>query len=628
MESSAGYGSGSLLLVVDDGLLEVAERNTALTQNTCTQPLWDDKRRLVVHFLCAGVVLQTIVCLIPAIITLGAVPGPESLLFSSPPKVPLVINSTKLLLEHFSPSELETQKKICKDSMQCVQDSLASGISDLGQQTLDAQTQFRNLALIYGNMPPIVTEPTVIQGKVNSQVSIQIVAQDPNSDPITYSLLFPRPPGANVGSGDGSLTWTPLSTQPVQLTVKVSDKQTSSLFTPILRVCNCLNGGTCLYDSIAESHLQGKFQLVGCLCMKGYSGKFCENTTDVCQGKPCFRGVQCHLTSIPDQFTCGECPDSTVSNGKEGYKCFEYDMCSPPYPFPCHKDADCRNTKLSYSCSCKSGFNGDGHNCTDVDECAALNACENAKYECLNKHGSFECLCRYKNSKNNDGCGNSTNPPGYNMFNISIVWRNERTDGRKQLDEILTKGFANKFYNISKGNASKPEVEEYRVAVSSDTPHWYIQDYLARVSTFYDIKTVAVDDLDECKAKEAGCDTYAMCINTYGGYRCVCDDTANLDGSQSCIYERSETRDSNVNLIVSLVLGIGIPLLLLLLLVLLVYCCCRKKTVTGDLPHLLPDHIQQQFNPPPFNYADPALQYISHCSPRVLDNVTPRQRLR
>lgn len=61
--------------------------------------------------------------------------------------------------------------------------------------------------------------------------------------------------------GDGYLTWTPLSTQPVQLTIKVSDKLTSSLFTPILRVCNCLNGGTCQFHSIATNHQQGLFQV-------------------------------------------------------------------------------------------------------------------------------------------------------------------------------------------------------------------------------------------------------------------------------------------------------------------------------------------------------------------------------
>lgn len=53
-----------------------------------------------------------------------------------------------------------------------------------------------------GNMPPIVTEPTVIRCKVNSTVNIKFVAQDPNGDPITYSLLYPRPPGASISSGE------------------------------------------------------------------------------------------------------------------------------------------------------------------------------------------------------------------------------------------------------------------------------------------------------------------------------------------------------------------------------------------------------------------------------------------
>ncbi|XP_016519079.1 mucin-like protein isoform X2 [Poecilia formosa] len=552
-----------------------------------------------------------------------AVPNPENLLVSSSQNVPLALDSTAPLLQSLSPAELEAQMRLCKNSVECVEDSVVSGIPDLGQQTLEAQTQFRSLALLFGNMPPVVTEPAVIHTKVNSQVSVQIVAQDPNGDPITYSLLFPWPPEARVGSVNGYLTWTPRSTQPSQLTVKVSDGQTGSLFTPVLRVCNCLNGGTCLYDSVAENHLQGKFQVVGCLCPKGYSGAFCGNTTNACRGKPCFRGVQCDPKSGPDQFSCGDCPDNTVSNDKQGYKCFEYDMCSPPFPFPCHQDAECLSTKLSYSCTCKTGFSGDGHNCTDMDECAKFMPCKNAKYECVNKRGSYDCKCRYE-----DGCGNSTNPPGYNMFNLTMSWTDEKTDGLKQLDDILAKGFTNKFYNISQKAASVLGMEEYRLAVSSDTPHWYIQDYLIKVSRYYGINSVQVDDLDECKAKEAGCVSAAVCTNTYGGYMCVCNGTV-VDGGQSCITaERSVKSEPNVDLILGLVLGIGIPLLLLLLLAVLLCLCCCKKTVTGDLPHLMPDHIQQQYNPPPFNYADPALQYMSHCSPRILDNITPRQRPR
>jgi len=153
-------------------------------------------------------------------------------------------------------------------------------------------------------MPPIVTEPTLIRCQVNSKVSIQILAQDPNGDLVTYSLRHPRPARSSIGSsetlvhfslkslwynscfylkrrktvrplkhpspcwdltlsapGDGFLTWTPLTTQPVQLTIRVSDELSSSLFTPILRICNCLNGGSCQYDSITENHHQGMFQV-------------------------------------------------------------------------------------------------------------------------------------------------------------------------------------------------------------------------------------------------------------------------------------------------------------------------------------------------------------------------------
>uniref|UniRef100_A0A3Q1EUP3 Si:ch73-105b23.6 n=1 Tax=Acanthochromis polyacanthus TaxID=80966 RepID=A0A3Q1EUP3_9TELE len=478
----------------------------------------------------------------------SAVPGPESLLFSSPPREPLEHVSTGKLLETVSPTEVEELRRTCERSEECVFDILASGLADLGQKTLDAQKQFEKLSQIY----------------------------------------------------DGYLTWTPLSTQPVQLNIQVSDKLTSSLFTPILRVCNCLNGGTCQYDSIAESHQQGKFQVVGCLCPKGFSGTFCGNTTDICRGKPCFRGVQCQSESEPGQFTCGMCPGTTISIGKEGYKCFKH-MCASPFPFPCHKDyAECSSTKYNYTCTCKPGFAGDGQNCT-IDECAALMACENAKYECKNTPGSFECVCRYQNTKNTEQC--------YNLFNVSVTWSENSADGLKQLDDILRKGFKNKYYNITKtgpGQGSRPD--EYRIAVSSDTPHWYIMDYMTRASRYY--------GLDECKAKEVACVHPAQCKNTYGGYRCVCNGTADVEKTQSCL------------IVLGLVLGIGIPLfLLLLLLVLACFCCYCKRTVTG-LPHMMPDYINVQHNPPPFNYSDPALHYMTHSSPRIIDNITPRHHYR
>ncbi|XP_061646281.1 mucin-like protein [Phyllopteryx taeniolatus] len=425
--------------------------------------------------------------------------------------------------------------------------------------------------------------------------------------------------------GDGYLTWMPLSTEPVKLTIKVTDKFSSSLFTPILRICNCLNGGTCLSDSIIENHLHGKFQVLGCLCPKGLSGKFCGNIADPCKGKPCFRGVQCQSDLKNGNFNCGQCPDNTVSDGKQGYKCFEHDMCLPPFTFPCHVDATCSSTKQNYTCTCKPGFFGDGLNCTDIDECADMSTCPNAKFECKNKPGSVDCFCRYQNAMDSDRCGDSANPPGGNVFNVSVDWRRNRADGLKQLVNILSLGFQNKFYNASKkepGQSPSPRLVEYRINMSSDTPHWYIRDYLARVSSHYDIGAIEVDDLDECKAKEAACVHPALCTNTYGGYRCVCNGTTDVDETQSCVLNRDNMNKTinNLDLILGLVLGIGIPLLLLLA-ALAFFCCCWKRTVTGD-------HTREPDNPQPFNYADPTLHYITHCSPRIIDNITPRQRIR
>lgn len=81
---------------------------------------------------------------------LGAVPVPESLLFSPPPLVPLKHVSAEHLLERVSPAEVEELRRTCKGSMVCVHDTLASGSSDMGLQSLDAEKQFQNLALIYG----------------------------------------------------------------------------------------------------------------------------------------------------------------------------------------------------------------------------------------------------------------------------------------------------------------------------------------------------------------------------------------------------------------------------------------------------------------------------------------------
>lgn len=169
-------------------------------------------------------------------------------MLSPAPLVPLKPISTASLLGSVSPAQLDRLMRTCKGSVQCIHDTVASGSSELGLHTLEAKRQFEDLALIYGemttlenlvvgcrpwfvliqrhlpgNMPPIVTEPTVIRCKVNSTVNIRFVAQDPNGDPITYSLLYPRPPGASVSRGE---THTPAFVPPTSSSTGATDDAT------------------------------------------------------------------------------------------------------------------------------------------------------------------------------------------------------------------------------------------------------------------------------------------------------------------------------------------------------------------------------------------------------------------
>ncbi|XP_076141885.1 uncharacterized protein LOC143124336 isoform X2 [Alosa pseudoharengus] len=562
-----------------------------------------------------------------------AAPSPESLFPSLVLPSKLFVAATSEELFSVSPTVLERQLQVCQRSRECVHDSLASGNTHLGQETLQAQQRYRNLSLTLANMPPIVTEPTVIRCRVNQTVRVQVTVQDPNDDPFSFSLLHPRPPQATIGSGDGVLVWTALSVQPVRVSVLVSDHMSSSLLVPVLQVCACLNGGTCQYSSVTQNHLQGKFQVVGCLCAQGFSGPLCGNRTDACRGEPCFPGVDCSSAPHSDSFSCAACPQPTVNSGAPGYKCFENDFCLPPFPFPCHPMAECSSMGYNYTCVCRPGYTGNGQECTDINECLDPATCPNAKFECVNTPGSVRCSCRYRRSDQRDGCGDSANPTGWNVFNVSMSWakRQAGQEGLTQLKRILSMGFQNKFYNASMKQHQPTPLSgpnEYRINMSSDTPHWYVQDYLSRVGGYYDITLADVGDLDECKANEAMCVPPAVCSNTYGGYRCVCNGT-DME-VQTCVLDRDSVNrtgtaeavsmEEQKPLILGLVLGIGIPLLLLLA-ALACFCCSRKRTVSGEIPRLLPEYRQDQFSMP-FDYSNPALHYTSHCTPRVLDGIT------
>merc|ERR1712106_820644 len=59
----------------------------------------------------------------------------------------------------------------------------------------------------------------------------------------------------------------------------------------------------------------------------------------------------------------------------------------------CHEFADCHNQDGDYNCTCIDGYEGDGFDCEDVDECVeGLHDCDD-NAECGNEAGGYNCTC-------------------------------------------------------------------------------------------------------------------------------------------------------------------------------------------------------------------------------------------
>lgn len=58
----------------------------------------------------------------------------------------------------------------------------------------------------------------------------------------------------------------------------------------------------------------------------------------------------------------------------------------------CHSAATCEDTHGSFVCMCNPGYQGDGQECDDVDECLSVNNCS-TNAECANTAGGYTCTC-------------------------------------------------------------------------------------------------------------------------------------------------------------------------------------------------------------------------------------------
>ncbi|CAH3183305.1 unnamed protein product, partial [Porites lobata] len=193
----------------------------------------------------------------------------------------------------------------------------------------------------------------------------------------------------------------------------------------------------------------------------------------------------------------------------------------------CHDDADCTNTKRSFTCTCKPGYIGDGVNCTDIDECKTGNdLCDADISECKNIKGSYKCVCKrgintgkyttehfkicllkyecktgQHNCHDDAYCTNTkcsftcTCKPGYTGDGVNCADINECETGNNQCDPdtslcVNTKGSCK---CVCKSGFSKSGHEH------------------------------KCTDINECETGKHNCNaTSLLCQNTKGSFRCAC----------------------------------------------------------------------------------------------------------
>ena len=109
-----------------------------------------------------------------------------------------------------------------------------------------------------------------------------------------------------------------------------------------------------------------------CNCQEGYFG----------DGKTCFPGSCTDINCSPSQNQTCVSPRSNDCKCMEGFEmtdsfvCIDVDECQKE---PCNNNTDCANKPGNFSCTCSSGYRGDGISCTLTPTVLVLNTYDGYK---------------------------------------------------------------------------------------------------------------------------------------------------------------------------------------------------------------------------------------------------------
>ncbi|XP_067017058.1 fibropellin-1-like isoform X1 [Acropora muricata] len=223
--------------------------------------------------------------------------------------------------------------------------------------------------------------------------------------------------------------------------------------------------------------------------------KCCRMNVDECRvSNPCKNGAQC--SDLRGSYTC-KCKSGYQGKNCEG----DINECSKN---PCKNGATCANLKGSYRCNCKTGYTG--NNCErDINECSR-NPCKNGA-ACVNLKGSYRCNC--KTGYTGNTCERDINECSKNPCKNGGTCVNLKGSYRCNCKTGYT------------GNACERDIDECskNPCKNGATCANLKGSYRCNCKTGY-TGNICERDINECLSNP--CHNGATCVDLIGNYRCNC----------------------------------------------------------------------------------------------------------
>ncbi|XP_018592799.1 EGF-containing fibulin-like extracellular matrix protein 2a [Scleropages formosus] len=214
-----------------------------------------------------------------------------------------------------------------------------------------------------------------------------------------------------------------------------------------------------------------------------------------------------HSPSHGDSETFNSCP---LGYELQGNNCVDVDECEQD-THDCQPSQECFNSPGGYTCQCPEGYRKVGTECIDIDECR-YRYCQ---HRCVNVPGSFSCQCEpgFQVAGNNRSCVDVNEcdmgaPCQQRCYNTYGTFHCRCDQGY----ELGPDGFA--CNDIDECSYSS-YLCQYKCVnqpgkFSCACPEGYQQ-----------LGTRLCQDVNECETGSHQCAEGQTCVNLYGGYKCA-----------------------------------------------------------------------------------------------------------